>query len=256
MTYTDLIRKRDFCRAYRRLLPPGEIGGYEYAFRTDYTHNSTAIEGNTLTEAETKLLLEEQLSVGGRRMREIFEVTNHAKAYDYARQCVEDSKPLCEDIVRELHRILMENILPGGEYRSVSLRVANAGLQPPPPKEMRIQIAEFFEHLSHKMAPSIELAAWALAEFARVHPFLDGNGRVSRLIMNYQLMSDGWFPVSIALEDRERYSGALRVYALDADIKPFAAFVAELEQKELDWMIEAIMRETWYKGDDSACRLA
>ncbi|MCL2352309.1 MAG: Fic family protein [Firmicutes bacterium] len=241
MQYAELNKKREYYQANKHLLPREITSNYEAAFRIEYTHNSTAIEGNTLSLIETKLLLEDKLSVGGKELREIYEVTNHAKAYDYTLKCVAERKPLDENTVKDIHQILMENIQPGGIYRNVNVRITGAGFQPPPPNEMYVQVKGFFADLPYKTnTPSIELAAWVHAEFVRIHPFTDGNGRVSRMIMNYQLMSDGWLPVSVAKEDRLKYFEVLEAYAVAWDIGPFAAFVAELENKELDRINEAI----------------
>jgi len=241
MRYVELNRKREYYQANKHLLPREVTDNYEAAFRIEYTHNSTAIEGNTLSLIETKLLLEDKLSVGGKELREIYEVTNHAKAYDHTRQCAAEGKPLDENTVKDIHQILMDNIQPGGIYRNVNVRITGAGFRPPPPNEMYAQVKGFFADLPYKTGvPPIELAAWIHAEFVRIHPFTDGNGRVSRMIMNYQLMSDGWLPVSVAKEDRLKYFEALEAYAVGGDMEPFAAFVAELENKELDRMIEAI----------------
>ncbi|MCL2351588.1 MAG: Fic family protein [Firmicutes bacterium] len=199
-----LNKKREYYQANEHLLPREVTGKYEAAFRIEYTHNSTAIEGNTLSLIETKLLLEDKLSIGGKELREIYEVTNHAKAYDYARKCVAEGKLLDENTVKDIHQILMENIQPGGIYRNVNVRITrlhgravreandqpSAGFQPPPPNEMYVQVKGFFADLPYKTdLPAIELAAWVQAEFVRIHPFTDGNGRVSRMIMNYQLIT-------------------------------------------------------------------
>ena len=245
MRYDELNQKRAYYQANKHLLPREVLSNYETAFRIEYTHNSTAIEGNTLSLIETKLLLEDKLSVGGKELREIYEVTNHAKAYDYTRERAAEGKPLDENIVKDIHQLLMENIQPGGIYRNVSVRVSGAGFQPPPPNEMYARVKGFFADLVYKTdTPDIELAAWIHAEFVRIHPFTDGNGRVSRMIMNYQLMSDGWLPVSVAKENRLKYFEALEAYAVGDNIEPFASFVAELEDKELNRMIEVIRQVT------------
>ena len=108
---------------------------------------------------------------------------------------------------------------------------------------MYIQIKSFFADLPYKAnLPPIELAAWTHAEFVRIHPFKDGNGRAARMIMNYQLLLLGCLPVSVPKEERLHYFEALEAYATGGDIQPFAAFVAELEEKELDGMIELIQQ--------------
>lgn len=101
------------------------------------------------------------------------------------------------------------------------------------------QIKNFYADLEWKKSAlnSIEYAAWTHAEFVRMSPFIDGNGRTSRLIMNYQLMGAGYLPVSIAKENRLDYYNALEEYALNKNLDPFADFIADLEEKQLDMYI-------------------
>ena len=241
MDHSRLNKKLAYYQLNKHLLPKEVTQNYEAAFRVEYTHNSTAIEGNTLSLIETKLLLEDNVSVGGKDLREIYEVTNHAKAYDYTLRRVAEGKPLDENTVKDIHQILMDNIFPGGIYRDVNARITGAGFLPPSPDKMFVQIKSFFYDLPFKTdMPPIELAAWTHAEFVRIHPFKDGNGRVSRMIMNYQLLSSGWLPVSVPKEERLRYYEALEAYAISGNIQPFAVFIAELEEKELDQMIEMV----------------
>jgi Fic family protein len=107
---------------------------------------------------------------------------------------------------------------------------------------MYIQVKKFYADLPCKKANlnAIELAAWAHAEFVKIHPFADGNGRTSRMIMNYQLMSCGFLPVSIPKESRLSYFDALEAYAVNGDPAPFADMVAGLEEARLDWYVSAI----------------
>lgn len=211
------------------------LSSYEKDFELRFTHNSTAIEGNTLTLMETKVLLEDGVSVGGKELREIYEVVNHQKAYNYVKKCISENKPLTENTVKDLHSILNENIIIGGIYRNQEVRITGAGFTPPAGNEMYVQIKNFYEDLNYKnnLNP-IELAAWTHAEFVRIHPFIDGNGRTGRLLMNYQLMIRGFLPVSVDKEQRLSYYNALEQYAVYKDLNPFADFVAELEERQLD----------------------
>ncbi|MDR1064788.1 MAG: Fic family protein [Oscillospiraceae bacterium] len=248
MDHDSLNRKREYYKAHKHLLPPDVTRNYEAAFLVEYTHNSTAIEGNTLSLIETKLLLEDKLSIGGKELREIYEVTNHAKAFDFIKRRVAEGSPLDENTVKDIHQILMENIFPGGIYRDANVRISGAGFRPPSPNEMYVQVKNFFADLPFKSdMPPIELAAWVHAEFVRIHPFKDGNGRTARMIMNYRLMLSGWLPVSVPKEDRLRYYETLEEYAVNGDIEPFAAFVSELENQELDNVIE-MLEQTRRRG--------
>lgn len=218
------------------------LSSYEKDFELRFTHNSTAIEGNTLTLMETKVVLEDGVAIGGKELREIYEVINHKKAYGYVKKCIAENKPLDESIVKDLHAILTENIIVGGIYRKEEVRISGAGFTPPAENEMYMQIKNFYEDLKIKENElnSIELAAWTHAEFVRIHPFIDGNGRTSRLLMNYQLLINGFLPISVAKENRLDYYNALEQYAVNDDLTPFADFVAELEEQRLDEYLAVI----------------
>ncbi len=217
------------------------LSSYEKDFELKFTHNSTAIEGNTLTLMETKVVLEDGISVGGKELREIYEVINHKKAYEYVKKCIAENKSLTENIVKDLHAILTENIIVGGIYRNQEVRISGAGFTPPSGNEMYLQIKGFYETLICKTDLNpIELAAWTHAEFVRIHPFIDGNGRTGRLLMNYQLLSQGFLPVSIAKEDRLCYYNTLEEFAANGNLKPFADFIAKLEDVQLDDYLKLI----------------
>lgn len=181
-TNAAILEKQKKDEAARDTFPEMTIASYEKAFEIEFAHNSTAIEGNTLTLMETKVVLEDGIAIGGKSLREIYEVVNHKKAYQYVKDCIKEGLALDE-----------KSSLNG-----------------------------------------IELAAWTHAEFVRIHPFLDGNGRTSRLIMNYQLLKNVFLPISVAKEDRLDYYNALDKYAAEGDLQPFMELVATLEEKQLD----------------------
>lgn len=194
-------------------LPEATVKSYMQSFELEFTHNSTAIEGNTLTLLETKVVIEEGLSVGGKHLREIYEVINHNKAYQYIKKCISEDLILSEEIIKNIHNILMENIMSNEMYQ---------------------QIKNFyFDLLEKKFANEIELAAWTHAEFVRIHPFVDGNGRTARLIMNYQLMKNGFLPISIKKESRLEYFNTLEEYAVKDNLEPFVEMLSILEEEQL-----------------------
>lgn len=235
MDYKRLAEKRDMLSEFRKNNPDDIFDNFDRAFEIEYAHNSTAIEGNTLTLIETKALLEDKISVGKKSLREIYEVVNHNKAFDYVRKCITDGKPLDENTVKDIHSILMENILVGGVYRNVEVRITGSRHKPPAPSEMYYQVKEFFRDLPYRADLNpIELTAWTHAEFVKIHPFVDGNGRTSRLIMNYQLMINDFLPVSVKKEDRLEYFNYLEEYEVSGNLAPFVDFVAELEEQQLD----------------------
>lgn len=235
MNIQELNRKKDRYQKGKSSIDKETLSSYEKDFELVYTHNSTAIEGNTLTLLETKVVLEDGLAVGGKELREIYEVTNHQKAYSYIKKCIEQGLALDEHIVKDIHAILMENIMIGGVYRNQAVRISGAGHRPPAGNEMYVQIKNFYADMQFKGdLNAIALAAWTHAEFVRIHPHIDGNGRTSRLIMNYQLMLKGFLPVSIAKEQRLEYYNILEEYAVNRNLEPFTEFIADLEEKQLD----------------------
>ena len=242
MDYQQLLRKKEqYCRC-RVFIPEYTLNTFEQAFEIEYTHNSTAIEGNTLSLIETKVLLEDGISIGGKVLREIYEAVNHRKAYHYVKECIEKGMPLDEGKVKDIHALLMENIQVGGVYRDVQVYISGARHMPPPPSLMYRLVKVFYADLywKGKELNQVELAAWTHAEFVKIHPFTDGNGRTSRLIMNYQLMANGFAPVSIAKENRLDYFNTLEIYAIEGNITPFAEMIAELEEQQLDRYLSMI----------------
>lgn len=244
MNLSEVLEKQKRYEAAKDTFPEMTIASYEKAFEVEYTHNSTAIEGNTLTLMETKVVLEDGIAIGGKSLREIYEVVNHKKAYQYVKDCIRKGLTLDENIVKDVHALLMENILIGGIYRREEVVISGASHTPPAGNEMYAQIKDFYVELAKKGdLNGIELAAWTHAEFVRIHPFLDGNGRTSRLLMNYQLLSRGFLPISIAKEDRLDYYNALDKYAAQGELKDFTNMVAVLEEKQLDKYLAHVIQE-------------
>ena len=241
MDFKTLLEKQKLYEEGKDTLHEVTIESYNNAFEVEFTHNSTAIEGNTLTLMETKVVLEDGISVGGKALREIYEVVNHKKAFRYVKQCINEGLPLSERILKDIHALVTENIIVGGIYRNEEVVISGASHIPPARNEMYVQIKNFFADLMNKKDLNpIELAAWTHAEFVRIHPFQDGNGRTSRLIMNYQLMSYGFLPISIAKENRLDYYNALDKYAAQGILDDFTNMIAELEEAQLDKYIAII----------------
>lgn len=242
MNYDILSQKKERLDVIRKQLPKEALISFDKNFEVEYAHNSTAIEGNTLSLIQTKAVLEDGISIGGKALREIYEVVNHQKAFEFISKCILDGKLLDEKIVKDIHALLMENILTGGIYRRVEVRISGAGHKPSGPSEMYQQIKNFFtDMLSYRAERNaIELAAWTHAEFVKIHPFADGNGRTSRMIMNYQLMANGFLPVSIAKENRLEYFEVLEAYAVNGELQPFIEMIASLEERRLDEYINIV----------------
>ncbi len=244
MEYTELLKKKDFYNENKNILDKEIVEKIDKAFDIDFTYNSTTIEGNTLTLIETKAVLEDKIAIGGKSLREIYEVVNHNEAFEYIKKSIEKLEILDEEKIKDIHEILTENIMQGGIYRNTDVAITGATHTPPTPNEMYKQLKFFYDDLKinqEKLNP-IELAAWTHAEFVRIHPFIDGNGRTSRLIMNYQLMKNGFLPINIKVEDRLEYYNALDLYATKKDLTPFLNFILALEKERLNEINKIILQ--------------
>lgn len=236
-----MLEKQQIYRENLHLIPKDVLEKVQAAFHVEFTHNSTAIEGNTLTLIETKVVLEDNVSIGGKKLREIYEVVNNHKATLYVEKCVADGLSLDEKIVKDIHAIINENIIVGGVYRNEIVAISGASFRPPAGQKMYHEVKNFFADLSYRTDLNpIELAAWTHAEFVRIHPFIDGNGRTSRQIMNYQLMIGGFPPISVSAKNALAYYEALDKYGSEKDLQPFTEFVAQLVEERLDEFIEII----------------
>jgi len=237
MTPSDiesLYKMRDRVIEKKKHLPVSVLEKLEKSFIIEYTHNSTAIEGNTLSLLETKLVLEDKISVGGKQIREIYETTNHEKAYIFIERQIAQKQDLDENTLKDIHQILMENIIQGGIYRNCEVKITGAKHKPPSANDAYYQIKNFIADLySKNTGNAIVSAAWTHAEFVKIHPFIDGNGRTARLIMNYRLMENEFLPISISHKNRLEYYDVLENYALNGDIAPFSEMIFELEKQRL-----------------------
>jgi Fic family protein len=246
MNIKELYDLRDKYLCLKDSIPTASLASFDADFAVEFTHDSTAIEGNTLTKIETKMVLEDGISIGGKPLREIYEVVNHKNALAFLSAKIVEKAPLDEVIAKEIHALLMTNIITGGVYRNCQVRITGASHKPPPPSEMYAQVKEFFAAMPEKSAQmdAITLAAYTHAEFVRIHPFEDGNGRASRLLMNYQLMAADFLPISIPLAGRTEYINALDGYAVSGDLQPFVRIIAAFEESKLSEYLSLVPEKT------------
>jgi len=249
MAIKDLLQKREYVKKYDHLIDDVTREKYEKDFIIKFTHHSTAIEGNSLTLRETKLVLEDKIAPNGKSLREIYEVRNHEKCWDYIMSCIDEGKSLNENIVKDIHQILVENIFQGGIYRNTPVSILGAEHKPPQAQEAYYLVKEFYNNLEDYKGNSLELAAFTHAEFVKIHPFPDGNGRTSRMMMNYQLVKNGFMPIYINNENKNEYFDALDEYAVKSDMEPFIKIIENNEELALNKRIEYIK---CFKNDKKA----
>ena len=211
----------------------------------EWTYHSNAIEGNTLTLKETKVVLE-GITIGGKSLREHFEVINHKEAIDYVEAIVQGHEILSEWQIKAIHHLVLKNIdnQNAGVYRQENVLIAGAEHRPPNflkvPEQMAALMA-WYEQTADLHA--IECAARLHVDFVSIHPFSDGNGRTSRLLMNFELMRRGFLPVIIPVETRLNYYNALDTAHTRGNYEPFITLVANLEMATLKNYLSVILGE-------------
>ncbi|SMG59128.1 Fic family protein [Paraburkholderia susongensis] len=194
-----------------RPLPPHTLASLREKLLLEWTYHSNAIEGNTLTLRETKVVLE-GITVGGKSLREHFEATNHRDAILYVEEIVAKNETLSEWQIRNIHALVLKAIddKEAGRYRQENVVIAGASTTPPDflhvPEEMK-RLVEWCEGAG-TLHP-VERAAELHTRFVKIHPFVDGNGRTGRLLLNFELMKAGYPPAIIQKEDRLAYYDAL-----------------------------------------------
>lgn len=234
MTANELQHKLNLCEqqqealwAYRPI-PPDTLRSLREYYRVGLTYTSNALEGNSLTESETKVVIEDGLTVEGKPLREIYEAMGHAKAYDFLYELSQDT-PFTEDIICTLHRLFYQQIAPeqAGVYRKVPVFISGSQYAVAPMQEIAKrmqQLVEWYNRNERKMHP-VELAAELHKRFVYIHPFIDGNGRVARLLMNMALLRNEYNIAIIPTICRAEYISALEQGHKDPTI--FTAFIAD-----------------------------
>jgi len=212
MDYAKLTKKKallDNHRPFNTAL----IRNLEEWFRIELTYTSNAIEGNTLSRAETALVVEKGLTIGGKTISEHLEATNHSAALDFIKEQIK-RKPssLKEQDILKIHEIILSNIDKenSGIYRRVPVRISGSAVILPNYLKVQDLMDDFFSWIKkeRKLHPA-ELAAEAHYRFVTIHPFVDGNGRTARLLMNMLLMMNGYPPAIIRKSDRLAYISSL-----------------------------------------------
>jgi Fic family protein len=197
------------------------------AFELEYTYESNRIEGNTLTLQETALVVEKGLTIGGKTLQEHLEAINHTHALDYVKELVQDKTDFTETILLNIHKLILQSIDNGnaGTYRKVQVMISGAKHIPPQPylvqKEMETLFIWYNKHKAtlHPVLLSAELHE----RLVTIHPFIDGNGRTSRLLMNLILLQHG-YPIAILkgdVQSRLQYYAALEAAQTNNDKQAF-----------------------------------
>jgi len=211
-------------------------------FEVDMTYNSNAIEGNRMTLRETWLVLRKGVTIGGKTMKEHLEVTNHAEAIEFLIKLVDSKKKITEIDVLNLHAIILDKIDPNraGFYRQEQVYISGSDVKLAKWREVPNLMQKVYEELNDGdlKIRAIHSAVRVHYEAVKIHPFIDGNGRLARLLMNLRLMRAGFPPTILRKQERRGYYSALEKADL-GDLGPLATLIGKDVIRALDLYLEA-----------------
>lgn len=216
------------------------------AFDIEYTYESNKIEGNTLTLQETALVIEKGLTIGGKSLNEHLEAVNHQNAIEYIKDLAKQNETITERDLLQIHYLILQGINneQAGKYRNLQVLISGAKHVPPQPflvaKEMESLFLWYNEN-KDKLHPVV-LSAEMHERLVTIHPFIDGNGRTARLLMNLILLQNG-FPIAILkgdVESRLKYYSALEMAQVEYNKEPFINLIAENVEETMKRIIKTV----------------
>lgn len=227
----------------KRPLPTHTLRSIREHLIVNWTYHSNAIEGNTLSLSETKVALE-GITIGGKTIKEHLEVINHKEAILYVEEIVSRQEPLSEWQLKNMHRLILKSIDDehAGVYRKENVIISGAKHIPP----NFLQVADDMQHLINDYRKwqdsihAVERSALLHIEFVKIHPFIDGNGRTARLLLNFELMKNGYPPIVIEKEDRAEYYSALDLAHTTGDKRPLVELIITSLNRTFDLYFKLI----------------
>ena len=239
--YSAVFASADMMKAEldrRRPLTQGELKRLRDEFLVEFTYNSNAIEGNTLTLKETALALE-GVTVDQKPLKDHLEAVGHRDAFLYVAELVSKKTQISEGVIRDIHSlVLIDRPEDRGVYRRIPVKIMGAFREPPQPYLVPVQMERLIAGLARDKRHDIEKTALFHLNFEGVHPFIDGNGRTGRLLINLMLMQAGYPPVNVKFADRKRYYACFESYYRDYDASPMIEMVAEYIKERLAQMLQ------------------
>lgn len=254
MTYDKLTDKKNQLDSYRPL-PSELLRNLDEWFRVELTYTSNAIEGNTLTRRETALVVEKGLTIGGKTLIEHLEATNHAHALDWVKERINHrNQTLCEKDILLIHDIVLKAIddKNAGRYRNVPVRISGSSVILPNPRKVPDLMEEFVEWLENSQyLHPVELAAEAHYRLVTIHPFVDGNGRTARLLMNMILLMNEYPPAIIRKRDRLKYISSLEKAQLGGSKDDYIKIITKAVDRSFDIYLTAVQGKAADYNDES-----
>lgn len=229
-----------------RPLTEGELSRLREEFAIEYTYNSNAIEGNTLTLRETDMVLR-GLTIDQKPLRDHMEAVGHKEAFDYVTELVRDKILISEGIIKQIHYlVLVDKREDRGVYRRIPVKIMGAAHETSKPYLIAEKMGKLLSNFSKNTEHIITKLARFHIEFESIHPFIDGNGRTGRLLVNLELMKAGFPPIDIKFSDRNAYYSAFDEYhksnKLSAMENLFAKYINEQLDKYLSILEEPMKK--------------
>ena len=218
----------------RRPLTEGELERLNEEFLTEYTYNSNAIEGNTLTLRETDMVLR-GLTIDQKSLKEHLEVIGHKEAFDFVTELVKEKCEINERVIKQIHYLVLADKKDDrGVYRRVPVRIMGAAHETAQPYLIVPKMEELLRNYLASEEHIVTKLARFHIEFEGIHPFIDGNGRTGRLLVNLELMKAGYPPIDIKFTDRIAYYNAFDEYHVKHNLKAMESLFAKYINERLD----------------------
>ena len=231
LTQIDL-KKRELDT--RRPLTEGEVARLNEEFIIEYTYNSNAIEGNTLTLRETDLVLK-GLTIDQKPLKDHMEAVGHKEAFEFVTKLVKDNTPISEYIIKQIHYLVLADKKDDrGIYRRIPVRIMGAQHEPVQPYLIEPKMEQLLREFSDSTEHIVTKLARFHIEFEGIHPFIDGNGRTGRLLVNLELMKAGYPPIDIKFTDRIAYYNAFDEYHIKHNLSAMEKLFASYINARLD----------------------
>lgn len=225
-----------------RPLTPGEVARLREEFMVDFTYNSNAIEGNTLTLKETAMVLE-GMTIDQKPLKDHLEAVGHKDAFLYVEDIASRNTTLTDSVIKNIHSlVLMNQPEDKGVFRRIPVKIMGAYTEPVQPYLIEPKITELLlvnEERKTTMNPIERIARFHL-EFEGIHPFIDGNGRTGRLLMNLDLIQNGYPPINVKFTDRKRYYDAFDAFYRDGNPDKMTELISEYVDKRLDEYLKVL----------------
>ena len=218
----------------RKPLTDGEVARLNEEFIVEYTYNSNAIEGNTLTLRETDLVLR-GLTIDQKPLKDHMEAVGHKEAFEYVSELVKDNVPISENVIKQIHfLVLADKKDDRGVYRRVPVRIMGAQHEPVQPYLIESKMEQLLRDFKESSEHIVTKLARFHIEFEGIHPFIDGNGRTGRLLVNLELMKAGYPPIDIKFTDRITYYNAFDEYHVKHNLSAMETLFARYVEARLD----------------------